>query len=113
MGRPGGKNSRRWRMRCCSGRKGCGSRFTLKRPLREYIREVRCPYCKSKNVRDLEMERRREVNKNKCTCKGYPFPHRRGSMRMCDHHPKWIAGVDPTPEEIAAYDQVMRTPRSG
>lgn len=100
-------------MRCSRGRDGCGRRFTLKKHPDQYRRTVRCPYCKSYNVTDVEAARRAEqARKDTCRCPNYPFPHTKGTMRMCDHHPLVLAGVDVTEIEYGDYMACLATPRS-
>lgn len=94
------------RYRCLA----CRGRWRHKKRLK---REPRCPHC-GERIRyySIEAERRRELAKqDTCHCNAYPFPHRAGSMRMCDTHP--LAGVEPTQEEIYDYQGCLETPRSG
>jgi hypothetical protein len=54
----------------------------------------------------VELERRREMRQRKangflCHCAYYPFPHKRGTLRMCLGHP--LAAVDPSPLEEQYY----------
>jgi len=108
----GGTNRNRHRMRCSRGKKGCGSRFTLHRPLSSYKRAVKCPYCRSKHVNDVEQDRQREKKReNTCFCNAYPFPHNAGSLRFCKLHPYF--GVEPSECEIDDYKNCIDTPRSG
>lgn len=105
-----GSTRRRHRMRC-SHRK-CRTTFTLKRHPDQYKRPPRCPCCKSLCVHSIEGQRRRALAKqDTCRCAAYPFPHRAGSLRMCVAHP--LFHVEPTVEEIHAYESLMQTPRSG
>lgn len=108
---PGGTCAKRHRMRCGHGKQGCYARFTLRRHPDQYVRPVRCPYCKSLNVHSVEKARRAEQKKqDTCYCGNYPFPHRKGSLRMCMHHPS--IHEEPTDEEKDDYYRCMDTPRS-
>ena len=122
--RYGGTNAQRHRMLCVrckavydrsyrKGTKGLWSgRFTLKRAPTQYKRGVKCPRCKSTNVRDVEMQRRAEtLRQNTCLCNGIPFPHRHASILGCDDHPK--AFEDWTQEDEQQYREMLETPRSG
>lgn len=102
---------KRHRMRC--GVETCRQRFTLRRNPEEYVRAIKCPSCGDHlKVRSVEAERQRElVKQDTCSCGGYPFPHRKGSMRGCADHPRAIEEF--TQEEIHDYEACMRTPRSG
>ena len=75
--------------------------------------EPKCPYCKETiRIRSIEQERRRELAKqDACHCNAYPFPHRKGTLRMRHHHP--MIDVEPTDEEIYDYEACLATPRSG
>jgi hypothetical protein len=109
--RYGGTNVNRHRMRCARSKRGCGRRFTLRQPLSRYRRPVRCPYCRSTQVFDAEKERRADqLRQATCFCAAYPFPHRRGSLRMCSRHP--LNGQDVTDEEHEQYQACLATPRS-
>lgn len=106
----GGTCRNRHRMRCGTGKNGCGARFTLRRHLDLYARAVKCPYCKSLHVRDCEKERRDEQSRrNLCRCDAYPFPHNSGSLRMCSENPD---KNEPSEEEIQDYYGCLETPRS-
>lgn len=101
----------RHRMRCSRGRKGCGTRFTLKKNPGKYANEIKCPSCGSVHVNSVEQERRREsLNNDTCSCHFYPFPHKRASMRMCMDHPN---KEEPTWEETVQYEDCLRTERAG
>ncbi len=107
----GGKNASRHRMRCSQGKNGCGARFTLRRKPHLYKRPIRCPHCGSTQVNDVEKARRAEQQReNTCHCHMYPFPHRAGTLRMCIEHPNLD---EPTADEIAHYESILATPRSG
>jgi len=45
--------------------------------------------------------RQRKANGFLCHCAYYPFPHKRGTLRMCLGHP--LAAVDPSPLEEQYY----------
>lgn len=90
-------------MRC--NRLHCQKRFTLRRHPSEYRRAIRCPGCGTDAVRSVEGERRRWIAKASCRCIGYPFPHRRGSLRMCIFHP--LSSVEPTEAETEEYRQIL------
>ena len=108
---PGGSNHNRYRMRCSRGASGCGRRFTLRRHPDLYQRSIRCPHCSSDVVINIEQERRNEAKQKAiCHCYNYPFPHEKGTLRMCIHHPK--AGQNPTDEEYYEYQRCLDTPRS-
>lgn len=95
-------------MRC----RDCRTRYTLKQHPDEYRQSWRthCPACKSVNVRSVELERRREMQRqDTCRCFAYPFPHRAGSMMFCH---RTAGPLDPTEEEISAYRSVLDTRRS-
>lgn len=99
-----------YHMRCSRGKKGCGTRFTLAKPPWRYKREVRCPFCSTGHVLDLEKQRQAEFEqRNRHVCAGYPFPHEVGTLRMCSEH---LLIEEPlTYEEQCEYDQVINTPR--
>lgn len=66
----------------------CWSRRTLKKPLREYVRPPKCLVCGARKLflcKDRLPSRR--GRKQKCTCTGYHFPHRKGS-KWCHENPK-------------------------
>lgn len=98
-------------MRC--GVEKCRTRFTLKKAPHLYKRRIKCPTCGDYfKVRSVEAERQRELAKqDTCRCSAYPFPHRKGSMRMCDHHR--LRDVDITDDEYREYMYCLETPRSG
>lgn len=100
-------------MRCSRHRLlGCGRRFLLKRAPWKYARAPKCPHCGSVHVEDHTAERlvkhRREASE-RCYCTAYPFPHRGGTLRMCERHA--LAHVEPTDDEIAQWEACMMTPR--
>jgi hypothetical protein len=109
-----GKTGYRWRMRCntCAAA-GRSYRFTLKRHPDLYHHLPKCPRCGEKiRLHSAEEQRRRELAKRtSCTCSAYPFPHRSGSLRFCDHHP--LINVDGTDQECLDYQACLETPRSG
>lgn len=87
----------------------------LKRHPSQYKRVVRCPTCKSDDVVSVEHLHRAQMRKRAesgmlCKCTAYPFPHERGSLRMCDHHT--LADVDPSEDEWRDYEACLATPRS-
>lgn len=108
-----GSTKRRHRMRCSHWR-GCGRRFTLKRHPDDYVRQVKCPHCKSPHVYSCESSRRRELQRqHTCHCSAYPFPHRAGSLDFCVQSTQWEhEDFQPTAAQIAAYERVLATPRS-
>lgn len=96
------------RMRCRDYT--CYKRVTLKRHPSEYKREPRCKFCGGE-LRSVEMERLRELaKKDTCYCNAYPFPHQKGTLRMCDHHPQINEQV--TEEEYQDYLSCLSTPRT-
>lgn len=105
----------RHRMRCYKCKRNCkycSGRFTLKRHPDKYKRTVKCPCCKNENVYSVEDERRAELaRQERCICNNYPFPHNKGTLRMCEHHP--LARVEPTEEEMHEYRACLETPRTG
>ena len=59
---------------------------------------------------DVKQERRDTVKAQRtCWCPHYPFPHRAGSLRMCEHHPRF--GEEPTQDEMMDYQIVIETQR--
>ena len=111
-----GKTGYRWRMRClrCKADPSKGSgRFTLPKHPSDYKRGVSCPSCGERiRLQDCEADRRRELAKQiTCRCSGYPFPHRRGSLRFCEYHPSYL--LEPTEMECLDYEACLATPRSG
>lgn len=114
-----GTTSRRERMRCkdCRKKTKGNGRFTLPRPLKEYVGEVRCPRCRSVNVASNEEYRCKEEQKRVesgqiCRCEHIPFRHRKGTLRMCAYHPDYIFGIEPTDEEKAQHMQMLLVPRT-
>lgn len=104
-----GSTGYRWRMRCCNTRK-CGRRYTLRRHPDDYAypaRYWRCPTCGGPAYSD-EMNRRRELAQQD-TCHCLPFPHRRGSIMGCNHHPKPVD--EWTDEDRRDYQDMLETPR--
>lgn len=107
----GGRCRFRWRMRCSQGKKGCGSRFTLKRHPSKYKREIKCPNCGSTHLQDVEAERQRErARQDTCYCMQYPFPHRAGSLRFCEQNPN---DAEVTEEEYYDFIATWNTGRTG
>lgn len=99
-----------FRMRC-SHWSGCNRSFTLRKHPNAYKRSPRCPYCNCLRVYDCTKSVRRYRRKSRCDCRAYPFPHRLGSLRMCDGHPLVARRRDPKREEISAYEVVLKTKR--
>ncbi len=98
------------RVRC--GNTKCRTRFRIKRHPDSYKIKRKCPGCGGTRLRSIEAERKREAAKQKrCYCSAYPFPHQAGSMRFCEEHS--LADVTATPEEWDAYENTIRTDRSG
>ncbi len=123
----GGSNAKRFRMKCrdCfnrykrAWRKGntdycCSGRFTLRKHPDKYVlqRYKNCPCCGSSNVMIVEHQRRRETAKqNTCYCHHIPFPHKKGELLGCEHHPKDYD--DWTEEDHQQFQDMLATPRSG
>lgn len=96
------------RVRC----RNCRSRQRIKRHPDDYKIARRCLGCGSTKLYSIEEERRRELKKQEtCYCMAIPFPHRKGSLRFCEHHP--LADVVATEEEWEQYQGIIETPRSG
>lgn len=98
--------SQRVRYRCSR----CKVRWSVKRSAK---RLPRCPACGPVHGRpySIEASRRRELQaQRRCTCLAYPFPHRAGSLRMCQQHV--LADVPPMDDEIREYEACLMTPRS-
>lgn len=94
------------RVRCGS----CRTRYRIKRHPDDYVRRPRCG-CGG-NLNSIEAERRRELAKQeRCTCMAIPFPHRAGSLRFCELHPR--SEIEPTDEEWQDFEYLLATPRSG
>lgn len=97
----------RTRYRCRNSK--CYTRFPWSNKRKT---DPKCPVCKSKNVRNIEGERRRELDKqNTCNCYFYPFPHRAGTLRCCVKHPLSAEPLNQDEEED--YRSCLETPRSG
>jgi len=101
-------------MRCSRGALGCGSRFTIYKLPEQYAKWPKCPHCGSRETHSAEKERRAEMKRRimadrLCTCNPYPFPHDKGTLRMCLFHP--LAAINPDNQEIDAYQCVLDTPR--
>ena len=97
-------------MRCSQGKDGCGRRFSLPRHPNQYLRDPRCPYCGCTKLQDVEEdEKKNGKRRERCNCPGYPFPHVKGDLRMCNHHPDF--GKEPTDLEMEDYDVVLSTQR--
>lgn len=105
------RTKRRHRMRCVATYR-CGQRFTLRRHPESYKRDrYVCPSCGGRAYSDEQNRRNELAKQERCHCNGVPFPHRKGSILGCDHHP-----VDPlewSPEQEAQYEAMLAVPRSG
>lgn len=96
----------RRRMRCRKSK--CYYQFTLKRAPKG---DVECPICGGE-TRCVEAERRRELAKqDTCNCLPIPFPHKKGAVLGCEHHPKDFN--DWTIEDQRQYQGMLETARSG
>ena len=82
------------------------------RRMEEYIRQPKCPRCgNTDRWVAQDGQRERELAKQtRCYCHRYPFPHRKGALRMCTGHA--LEGVEPTEDELLDYARVLETPRS-
>lgn len=100
------------RVRCSNH--NCRIRFRVKKHPDLYSAfRPKCPECGS-SVLSIEKERRNElIKQDTCYCFAYPFPHRAGSLRMCDNNPLFIRMVEPTDDEWQEYQDCLKTPRSG
>ena len=78
-----------WPVRCANMR--CRARRVLPKHPTNYTLLPQCRRCRQRRyiVDEWRIRRRRE---QACTCGGYWFPHRRGSLR-CDHY-----APDPDPD---------------
>jgi hypothetical protein len=65
----------------------CKKRHSLSRRLEQYRRRKRCVDCGRCLTGKRDLEPRRRSKANTCTCDGYPFPHRRGSL-WCNGYEK-------------------------
>ncbi len=105
----------RHRMRCndCKYNPSAGGgRFTLKKHPNKYAKAIKCPHCKGLNVVSVEAHRRREIaDQDTCCCYPIPFPHRKGSMRFCEHHE--LADIEPNEDDHRYHQSMLETPRSG
>jgi DNA-directed RNA polymerase subunit RPC12/RpoP len=74
----------------------CSKHFTKTRRPEQYVREPRCPRCRSKRVRydEYEWKRRLARKRHVCLCSGAPYPHRKGSLVWCEHHPTGPTDAD-------------------
>ncbi len=103
--------TRRGRHRVRCHRRKCRQRDVLRKHPDEYKVAPKCSAC-GWPVRSIEQERRNEFKaQESCTCLAIPFKHKKGSLRLCEYHPK--AGTEPTDEEWDDHEQMCRTPRSG
>ena len=97
-----------WRHRMRCRKASCKHRFTLRKSPKG---EIDCPICGSP-ARSVEEERQRELAKqDRCHCYPIPFPHRKGSILGCEHHPTHPDDWDIDQER--QYEGMMMTPRSG
>ena len=82
-----------YRYRC--GTRTCQTRKSLPHLIDWYIRRPVCPSCKGNTLRLDKWRMQHEVGKGAptCTCDGYHFPHREGSL-WCIH-----SKVIPTEEQ--------------
>ncbi len=71
----------------------CRRRVILTRRLERYVRTPKCPGCDrpltGREDRAVKLQRRRL----RCTCDGYHFPHRRGSL-YCVHATRPLTDAD-------------------
>ena len=96
----------------CNNTRKCGVRFRLKKDHREYAKPKRCPICSS-SINNIEKSRRKELAKqDTCYCLAYPFPHKAGSLRMCDENTLFKQDIPPTQAEWDDYESCLKTPRS-
>lgn len=71
--------------------RSCGSRRTLRQHPDHYTR--RAPACGCGGAYRVDTFRQlREHKRNACTCGGYPFKHRRGSL-YCQHGAAGAVGL--------------------
>lgn len=110
---PGSRSTTRHRHRMRCRVTTCRARFTLRKAPELYVHQVRCPVCRSGNVRSVEAERRRELAaRDTCWCRQYPFPHERGTLVMCPFHPDRLAGLAPTEEEQLQHEKTLGRSRT-
>lgn len=57
----------------------CRTRFSTHRRREQYVREPRCPCCRSDSYH-FDHDEWTKRNRRPCTCDGRHFPHRRGSL---------------------------------
>jgi len=62
---------------------GCRKRIALKQKIEQYVDGKNCPAC-GKDSLKLDTNKRREGRRMRCSCDGYHFPHRKGSL-WCIH----------------------------
>lgn len=67
----------------CS-RDACRQRVSLRRKVEHYVRPKKCPACGCDTLK-LDRWLIRARKRDKCYCAGYPFIHRKGSLR-CDYY---------------------------
>lgn len=102
--------------RRCQHYRSAGARKTLKHHPSRYWGANRkhaiCPGCGREYSVDQYRSSGREDTRNRCTCNGYPFIHRRGSL-FCDHGRAAKAGFsyyDRNTQEFAQWREGgMRT----
>lgn len=87
-----------------AGGRKCTGRLMLAKLPAEYIRPPACPHCGGRKwYLDTNIVHRHKAEE-KCTCEGYYFRHRKGSL-YCVHHPNyeanWAARLDIEEQEIA------------
>jgi hypothetical protein len=94
----------------CSHWSGCNRSFVLRKHPDAYRRYPKCRYCKCARVYYVSKSVRRYRRMcGLCFCRAYPFPHRPGSLRMCDSHRE--ARREPKRAEVARYMSVLHTRR--
>lgn len=97
------------RVRCCN--RTCRVRYRIKKHPKEYVKRPVCEICGG-SLCSIEKERRVELaQQDRCFCIAIPFPHRKGSLRLCEHHVH--ANEEPTAEEWQQHQYMCETPRSG
>jgi len=94
---------------CRCSRDACRARTALAKHPARYAQEPRCPACGRRSLKVIADRAAERGAGRPCRCSSLPFPHRRGSLRFCQHHP--LAGTDPTHEELDDYQRIIETPR--
>lgn len=75
---------RKHRVRC----RKCRARQTINKHPDAYVRPKRCWSCRSTElVVDKYRDTKREARRQTCTCDGSWYPHRKGSVPLCEHTP--------------------------